>query len=55
MSRRTKTSAADAVVEIIAMLPWWGGVAMALVFYLVLGAYATSHCRQRCSQDRSDR
>ena len=32
MSRKTKTGAADDVVEIIAMLPWWGGVAMALVF-----------------------
>lgn len=36
MARRKKTSTADDVVDLVAMLPWWVGVALALVLYLVL-------------------
>ena len=36
MARRKKTSGAEAIAELVAMLPWWAGVGLALVFYLLL-------------------
>ena len=36
MARRKKTSAAEDWIEIVARLPWWAGVALAVVFYVVL-------------------
>ncbi|MDQ2736509.1 MAG: restriction endonuclease [Pseudomonadota bacterium] len=40
MSRRRKASLLDDLVELIAFLPWWGGVGLALVSYVVLHAIA---------------
>ncbi len=36
MARRNKTSTADDLLELVAMLPWWVGVQLALVSYFVL-------------------
>lgn len=36
MGRRKNSSAADALLELVAVLPWWGGVLLALASYLVL-------------------
>jgi restriction system protein len=36
MARRKKTSPADDLMELVAMLPWWAGVALALLSYLLL-------------------
>jgi restriction system protein len=36
MARRKKTSPFEDVIEIVSMLPWWAGVALALVFYVWL-------------------
>ena len=36
MSRKRKTSPIEDVIDVIAMLPWWAGVAIAVVGYLVL-------------------
>lgn len=36
MARRKKTGPAEDLVELVAMLPWWAGVALALVSYLLL-------------------
>ena len=41
MARRTKTSPADDLMELVAMLPWWAGVALALVSYLLLHSVAS--------------
>ena len=35
MARR-RTSPAEDLMDVVAMLPWWAGVAMAVVSYLVL-------------------
>ncbi len=40
MARR-KTSPAEDIVDLIALLPWWGGVGLALVSYLLLHHFAT--------------
>jgi restriction system protein len=40
MSNKRKGSAADAVMELVAMLPWWVGVAMAVASYFFLTAVA---------------
>lgn len=40
MARRRKQSPAEDLVDLVAMLPWWAGVALAMVSYLVLHAYA---------------
>lgn len=39
---RKKSSPAEDFLEIVAMLPWWAGVTLALVSYLLLHAYASS-------------
>lgn len=36
MSRRRKSSPAEDWVDLIAMLPWWGGCILALILYLLL-------------------
>lgn len=36
MARRQKTSPAEDLVALVAMLPWWLGVALAIVIYLAL-------------------
>ena len=36
MARRRRTSPAEDLMDIVAMLPWWAGVALAAVSYLVL-------------------
>ena len=36
MARRKRTSTADELLELVAMLPWWAGVLLALVSYFVL-------------------
>lgn len=36
MSRRRKTSGADALTDLVAKLPWWLGVVLAVVAYVVL-------------------
>ena len=36
MARRKKTSPAEDLMELVAMLPWWAGVALALLSYLLL-------------------
>ena len=41
MARRKKSSPAEDVMELIAMLPWWVGVALALVLNLLLHRVAT--------------
>lgn len=40
MRRRSKTSPAEDLIELVALLPWWGGVALALVSYAVLHTLA---------------
>lgn len=41
MGRRRKSSRADDLMDLVALLPWWGGVALAGVSYGVLHAVAT--------------
>ena len=41
MARRRKTSAAEDWIDLVAMLPWWAGVALALVFYSILHRIAS--------------
>lgn len=36
MARRKKTSAAEDLMDLVAMLPWWAGVLLALMSYLLL-------------------
>ena len=36
MTRRQKTSPAEDLMALLAMLPWWAGVLLAVLFYLVL-------------------
>lgn len=36
MSRRRKNGGADAVTDLVAKLPWWAGVALAIASYMVL-------------------
>lgn len=41
MARRKKSGTAGDLLEIVALLPWWGGVALAVVSYLGLNHVAT--------------
>ena len=41
MVRRKKTSPAEDIMKLVAMLPWWAGVALALVSYLLLHGVAS--------------
>ena len=36
MARRRKTSPLEDMLDLVSMLPWWAGVAIALIGYLVL-------------------
>lgn len=36
MARRKKSSPAEDLIEVLALLPWWAGVALALLSYLLL-------------------
>lgn len=36
MARRKKTSPAEDLMDLVAMLPWWAGVALAVLLYLLL-------------------
>ena len=36
MSRRRRSSPAEDFMDLVAMLPWWAGVALAIVFYVAL-------------------
>ena len=40
MARRKKTSPVEDLMDLVAMLPWWAGVAFALLSYLILGRIA---------------
>ncbi len=40
--RRGKTSAIDDLMELVALLPWWAGVLLAVVSYLVLHRWANA-------------
>ena len=41
MSRKRKTSPIEDMIDVIAMLPWWAGIGIAVVGYLVLHRLAT--------------
>lgn len=41
MARKNKSSPAEDVMELVALLPWWAGVALALVSYVLLHRVAT--------------
>lgn len=41
MARRKRTSTADDLLELVAMLPWWVGVLLAVVSYFVLQSIAS--------------
>lgn len=41
MGRRRKSSTADDLMDLVALLPWWAGVALAVVSYWVLNGVAT--------------
>ncbi len=36
MARRKKTSLFEDLMDLVAMLPWWAGVVLAILFYAVL-------------------
>ena len=40
MARKQKTSPLEDLIEIIAMVPWWAGLSLAVVSYFVLHALA---------------
>lgn len=41
MARRKKTSPVEAIMDLVAMLPWWAGVGLAVLSYLLLHGIAT--------------
>ena len=40
MARRQKTGAAEDLLVLVAMLPWWVGIVLAVVSYVVLHRFA---------------
>lgn len=42
MARRRKESGAEVLLELVSMLPWWAGLILAVVSYVVLHGLATS-------------
>lgn len=40
MARKRKTSTAEDLMDLIAMLPWWASIALALTSYMVLHSIA---------------
>lgn len=49
MARKKKQSPLEDIVDIAAMLPWWVGMLLALIVYLVLHHYATAEVAQSTS------
>lgn len=43
MARKKKSSPAEDFIGVIALVPWWIGLLIAVLSYFVLHAYATSH------------
>ena len=41
MARRKKTSPAEDLMDLVAMLPWWAGLVLALLSYLLLHSVAS--------------
>jgi restriction system protein len=41
MARKKKNGAADDIVDLVSLMPWWVGVVLALVFYVVLHSIAS--------------
>jgi restriction system protein len=41
MARRKKSSPAEDVIGLVAMMPWWGGCGLAVVFYVMLHRVAS--------------
>jgi restriction system protein len=41
MAKNKKSSPAEDIVEIVAILPWWVGIALATVFYVILHSMAS--------------
>ncbi|VTU12855.1 Zn-finger domain associated with topoisomerase type I [Variovorax sp. SRS16] len=39
MARRKRTSTAEDLIDLISMLPWWAGVSLAIISYVVLHAW----------------
>jgi hypothetical protein len=49
MGRRRQSTAED-IVDLIALLPWWAGVVLAVVSYLILHRYRRArHGRTICA------
>jgi restriction system protein len=46
MARKKKQSPFEDLIEITAMLPWWAGVLLALIAYIVCHHYATAEVAQ---------
>lgn len=42
MARRSRTSPAEDLIDVVALLPWWAGVALAVVFYFWLHGVASA-------------
>ncbi|ROZ71477.1 restriction endonuclease [Ramlibacter sp. WS9] len=42
MARRRRQSGADDILDLVAMLPWWAGVALAIISYLILHQLAAT-------------
>ena len=40
MARRSKTTNGEALIDVVALLPWWAGVVLAGLSYLLLHAIA---------------
>lgn len=41
MARRSKTTNAEALIDLVALLPWWAGVALAFLSYVILHSIAS--------------
>jgi restriction system protein len=41
MARRRRTSPAEDFIDLVALLPWWGGVVLAIVSYVLLSGLAS--------------
>ena len=41
MARRKKTSPVEDLMDLVAMLPWWAGIGLAVLSYLLLHGVAS--------------
>jgi restriction system protein len=41
MARRKKTSPAEDIMDLVAMLPWWAGVTLGVISYVLLHGAAS--------------